>query len=90
MAKFFIAKLDERNGEYKYAHPMRFKLRATWSDTELALDRIAKDFHDNGEKAGDGYDFNGGEIHVSAGRFKEISEATFNDLDGIIPDMTRL
>lgn len=29
-----------------------------------------------------------GEVHVSTGRIKEITEATFNDLDGIITDMT--
>lgn len=88
MDKFYMVKLKERNGEREYAHAMRLKLSGK-KKPEVALNHIAKNFYDNdGEKSDGGYYFNGGEVYVSSGSIKEITEATFNDLDGIITDMT--
>ena len=71
--KYYFAKLQERNGEYLYTHPMLFR---TDSNPETYLTEIASRFYDNkgGEKKDDGYYFFAGGIFVKPDNCQEISE----------------
>ena len=82
--KHYLVTLDERNGEYEYKHVLRLKLPAR-KKPEVALRNISKDWYDaTRQEADGGYYFNCGEVHVSVGLIKEISELAFNELDGIV------
>lgn len=89
MAKCYIGRLDERNGEYEYDTTIRFK---TGGDPNSYLERIAKKWYSGKpvietDEGGNTYAFNGGEVEVEVGAYKEVSESAYNELQGIITEM---
>lgn len=82
--KFYVGILKVRNGEYEYEHHIRMALN-TRSKPEIALERHAKSFYSGDhEKENGGYYFHCGCVFVSIGEYKEITEQTYHDLNGII------
>ena len=70
--KYYFGKLQERNGDYLYSHPVLFR---TDRDPDTYLTEIASCFYDDkGEKQGDGYYFYAGSIFVKPDNCQEISE----------------
>ena len=71
--KYYFGKLQERNGDHLYSHPVLFR---TDSDPDAYLTEIASRFYDakGGEKQNDGYYFHAGSIFVKPDIYQEISE----------------
>lgn len=85
--KFYIGSLDIRNGEYEYEVHVKMALHPNASPS-VALDKHGKSFYSGGaEKEDGGYYFHGRCVFVSAGNSKEISESTYNDLDGVVVNL---
>ena len=86
--KYYVAKIEELNGEYEYISTIRFCLPATRKPAAF-LNRVVKDWYSGAaRKENDGYYFNCGEVYVEAGDYKEVPEAAFDALSGIVTDMT--
>lgn len=80
MKKHYLAQIDERNGEYEYAHTILLVIDKRASPLRK-LNAIARDWYSRDpEKADGGYYFNCGEVFVSPSKFEEISETLFSKL----------
>ena len=85
--RFFVGKLEERNGEYEYKHVFRFQL-APRRKPEVFLRNLASQFYgSSADRSGETFYFNGGEVAVRPAGCKEVSEAAFAELDGILTRM---
>lgn len=74
---FYVAVLDERNGEFAYSHLVKFALTSRRSPKKHLKD-IAKSWYGgNAEAEDDGFYFFGGQIFVSPGEIYPVSEAIF-------------
>lgn len=85
-SRFYIAKINERNGEYEYSHITRMKLD-TDEKPEEALKNIASTWYGGEADAQDDdcFYFHDGCVCVTPGEIHEVSEQIFDALHEIIP-----
>jgi len=78
--RHFIAKIEERNGDYEYSHTYTFKA-VDLADAISEHEIYTSDFYcSEADEADGGYYFHAGSIFVEAGDVKEISEITYNEI----------
>lgn len=75
--KYYIGKLEERNGEYEYEHPILVQMDDDLDPMEW-LENYAHEFYgDDTEPLDGGYYFFGGGIFVSAAGVQEMTEEEY-------------
>lgn len=79
--KYWIGKMQERNGEYAYTQRMLIEAESR-KEAEVRLEARASMFYSEfpTKKEEGGYYFNSGEVHVSVIGVQEISRPTFKEL----------
>lgn len=75
--KYFIAQVEERNGEYEYSTTILI-VQTTKRKAEKVHTKICKYWY--GEKDNDKYYFNCYEVSVCEGMLEEITETTYNEI----------
>jgi hypothetical protein len=79
--KFYIGRIFERNGDYEYNQTIFFKLSSRKSPQKYLNDMAANQYSASKYPEGDGWYFNCGEVYVESQGYREISEATYNEIN---------
>ena len=90
--KYFIADIDERNGEFEYTTPIRFKAKNMYEAINLHEDHVSTWYgKDNMTYNYDDDCYYNDYIAVSCGDITEIDKHTYEKLSGhdSLPDMSR-
>ncbi len=86
--RYYVARIGNRFGERELETMVRFKTRS--GDPARIANGVAKTFWGTPDKplwSDDPWYFNGGEVATWSENVKEVTEATFNDLQGIVTEL---
>ena len=88
--KYYIGVIYITVGDYGFQEIVRFELTGR-KQPATHMEKIASCWYGGkGRKDGDSYLFNGSTARVTADEVVQVSEATYNEMRGILPDMTNL
>lgn len=99
--KYYLAQIDERNGEYEYSHTIRLQcagdvvealrdIAANWyEDAEEYEAENGEPLHSADDVANGHYYFNCGDVCASVGNWQEIDKAAFDAMPYFINIFTR-
>lgn len=86
--RYYVGSLYERNGEYEYTSDFRFSLPPRFKPETFLKNTASSWYSGDMRRDGEGCYYNGGEVWVEPGTYREINEATFKALDGFLTDMS--
>jgi len=91
--KYWIADIEERNGEFEYTTPIRFKAKTMEDAVSLQMHHVSTWYGKDNMTydTNDEYYYNG-HVAVGDGALTEIDKHTYEKLSGhySLPDMSRV